>query len=207
MRNLQTLQLLAYALQVCLRGLQKLRVAGAELDRAFPHQPPRKTAELPLCARIRSGTKDHPQSFLLRDAAELRHVLLSAEVVFPRLHFVVIPEHVRADGIKSHSLAHLDAMTPVRARHTRKVHFAATYLHNLAIEDKRIFLQGHLKRVLGLRHCHASQQHTHSSYFPFHRISTFCGVIWTTASAATSCPPAMSSPSAAAGLSHPSQFQ
>ena len=86
--------------------------------------------------------QDHPQALLLRDAAELSRVGLAAPVELTRLRLVQIPEQIRADRVQAHRLGHLQPVTPVFHRHTRRVNFAAADLQALAVEEKIIRADG-----------------------------------------------------------------
>nr|GEU28650.1 HTH-type transcriptional regulator PtxR, putative [Tanacetum cinerariifolium] len=140
-------------------------VAGAqEAVAGMLEQPPGQAAHFPLGARVRAGTQNHPQAFLLRQAAEFHGIALAGPVVFPFAPFVVIPEQVGAHGIEAHGLDGLEAVAPVFARHAGKMHFAAADLDPFAVEREVGVGDGKARRGGGLhlrrdwRHRHHGQQ-------------------------------------------------
>ena len=152
-RDLKILQFFGDATEVRLRRLKEARIARTHLHVRWTlvEQPPRKAAELPFGACVRARTKENPHALLLRDAAELGDILLAGEIVLSALHLVVVPEHVRADGVEAHRLAHLDAVTPVRARHAGEMELAAADLERLTVQQKRIALHRDLECMLRRR--------------------------------------------------------
>ena len=82
-RDLQRAEHAADLLQIFFRGVEVTRIAGAELDVVVFEQPPGQAAHFPFGAGIRAGPQNHPQAFLLRDAAKFRGVGLAGPVEFP----------------------------------------------------------------------------------------------------------------------------
>ena len=140
--DLQRAEHAADFVQVTFRCFEVARIARAQLDVVVLEQPPRQAAHLPLGARIRAGTQNHPEPFLLRDAAELRGVRLARPVEFAGPRLVHVPEQVGANGVQAHRLGHLQAMPPIFLRHTRRVDFAAADLKSLAVEQEIVCANG-----------------------------------------------------------------
>ncbi len=166
MRDLQRPEHSPDFLEIGLRRLQIARVAAADLDAVLLEHPPRRAAHFPFGAGIRAGTQNHPQAFLLRDAAKLRVVRLAAPVELSLLRLVQIPEQVGANGIQTHCLRHPQTLAPVLLGHARGVDFAAANLHSLSVEQKIIRAddervargRGHRISLCQLRGCDQNRQ-------------------------------------------------
>ncbi len=76
--------------------------------------------------------------FFLHQLQKGDQIVLSLEVILPRLRFVYVPEHISCDRIQAHGLRHLDALPPVRPGYPRIVQFPRDDLDGLAIEHKVI---------------------------------------------------------------------
>ena len=63
-------------------------------------QPPGEAAHLPFGARVRTGTQDDPQSFLLCDATKLRGVRLAGPIEFAGMRLVHVPKEIRANQLR-----------------------------------------------------------------------------------------------------------
>ena len=68
------------------------RIYAAQLHPVLLKHPPGRAAHFPFSAGIRSGTQNHPQPFLLRDAAKRGGVCRPAPVVSTRPWLVEVPE-------------------------------------------------------------------------------------------------------------------
>ena len=150
LRDLQRREHLADLGEIALRRLQVLGVSRPHPDAVPRQKPPWETALVPLGAGVGAGTENDPESFLLRDAAELRDVLVRRrEVELALLLLVEVPEHIRADGVESACADHLQAMPPVLWRDAREVNLSAADDERLAVQQKRPLADGERMRLLG----------------------------------------------------------
>ena len=136
MRNLAVLQLLADGAQILAGRLEITLIARTEPNAVTLEEPPGQPAELPFRAGIGPRPEDDPQALLLRDAAERGHILFAGELVASANRFMVVPEHVGADGIEAAGLHHLDAVTPQSARDAREMHLTATNDELFAVQQE-----------------------------------------------------------------------
>jgi integrase len=150
-RDLQWTEFAANLLKIMGRGGEITRIAAAELDVIVFQQPPRRTAHLPFGARVRAGTQDDPQTFRLREATKFRDIRLTAPVKHARVRLNLVPEKIRADGVQTHRLRYLQAVTPIFARDTRGVNFSAANLKRMRVQQKIIRADGErmLNRLAG----------------------------------------------------------
>ena len=85
-----------------------MRIDTGRLIEIITHQPPRRTAALPLGAAVRPRTQNYPKTLLLRHAAERRRIRAPFPVEYAFLALVEVPEHVAPDGVAPHSTKHLE---------------------------------------------------------------------------------------------------
>jgi len=124
-------------LHVAAGRFDEVGIAGAQEGVAgLLQQPPWQAAHFPFGARIRAGTQDDPQAFLLRELAEFGGVALALPVEAAFAPLVVVPEQIGADCVQAHGLDGFQAVLPVLARHAGEVHFAAADLQALAVQQE-----------------------------------------------------------------------
>jgi hypothetical protein len=75
----------------------------------------------------------------LGEAAEFSDITITGKVDFTFRHLVIVPEHIRADGIKAAGANHFKTMLPISFRYTREVHLTAANDEWLTVKKKRSF--------------------------------------------------------------------
>ena len=105
--------------------IQKFRGITPENQSLFPKQASRQRSQIPFCTYIWARPDEHFHAIELSQLQEQGKILIAClEIEDTLFNFMIVPKHIHAQSIQSHSLDHFDPMVPVLNRDAGVVNLA-----------------------------------------------------------------------------------